>query len=307
VTLLVPLIFGVTVVVFLLASLVPGGPVAALLGGHATSTAAVNAIKARYHLNDSLVSQYLAWARHTLHGDLGQSIYTSEPVSHQIWSRLGVTLVLNVAGILLAVIVGVSLGMLAARSRGGFFDRLAVGVSIFASSSPSYVIAVAMIYLLAIKYAVFPVEGLGSGLRSEASHLVLPVFVMALAPLGFVTKIARASMLEQLDTDYVAFARARGISRRRIYVRYVLRNALVPIATASGLLIVSALTATVFVEDVFGIPGLGRLLVTSVENTDIPVIQGLVLVTAIWVVVANIVVDLLYVAIDPRVSFGRLE
>jgi peptide/nickel transport system permease protein len=306
VLLLIPLIFGVTVVVFLLTSLVPGGPVAALLGGHATSTAAVDAIRARYHLNDSLVSQYLAGAGQVLHGNLGQSIYTSEPVSHEIWSRLGVTLILNLTGILLAVIVGVSLGMLAARSRGGFFDRIAVGIGIFASSSPSYVIAVALIYLLAIKYAVFPVEGLGSGLGSEAAHLVLPVIVMALAPLGFVTKIARASMLEQLDTDYVAFARARGISRRRIYLRYVLRNALVPIATASGLLIVSALTATVFVEDVFGIPGLGRLLVTSVENTDIPVIQGLVLVTAIWVVIANLLVDLLYVAIDPRVSFGRL-
>jgi peptide/nickel transport system permease protein len=302
---MVPLVFGITVVVFLLTSLVPGGPVAALLGGHATSTAAVEAIRARYHLDDSLVSQYLTWAGKVLHGDLGTSIYTSEPVSHQIWSRLGVTLILNVSGIVLAVIVGVGLGMLAARSRGGFFDRLAVGIGIFVSSSPSYVISIALIYLLAIKYAVFPVEGLGSGF-GEATHLVLPVIVMALAPLGFVTKIARAAMLEQLDTDYVAFARARGIPRRRIYVRYVLRNALVPIATASGLLIVSALTATVFVEDVFGIPGLGRLLVTSVENTDIPVIQGLVLVTAIWVVVANLLVDLLYVAIDPRVSFGRM-
>jgi peptide/nickel transport system permease protein len=303
---MVPLVFGITVVVFLLTSLVPGGPVAALLGGHATSTAAVQAIRARYHLDDSLVSQYLTWAGKVLHGDLGTSIYTSEPVSHQIWSRLGVTLILNVSGIVLAVVVGVLLGMLAARSRGGFFDRLAVGIGIFVSSSPSYVISIALIYLLAIKYAVFPVEGLGSGVVSEATHLVLPVIVMALAPLGFVTKIARAAMLEQLDMDYVAFARARGISRRRIYVRYVLRNALVPIATASGLLIVSALTATVFVEDVFGIPGLGRLLVTSVENTDIPVIQGLVLVTAIWVVVANLLVDLLYVAIDPRVSFGRI-
>jgi peptide/nickel transport system permease protein len=303
---MVPLVFGITVVVFLLTSLVPGGPVAALLGGHATSTAAVQAIRARYHLDDSLVSQYLTWGGKVLHGDLGTSIYTSEPVSHQIWSRLGVTLILNVSGIVLAVVVGVLLGMLAARSRGGFFDRLAVGIGIFVSSSPSYVISIALIYLLAIKYAVFPVEGLGSGVVSEATHLILPVIVMALAPLGFVTKIARAAMLEQLDLDHVAFARARGISRRRIYVRYVLRNALVPIATASGLLIVSALTATVFVEDVFGIPGLGRLLVTSVENTDIPVIQGLVLVTAIWVVVANLLVDLLYVAIDPRVSFGRI-
>ncbi len=152
-------------------------------------------------------------------------------------------------------------------------------------------------------------EGLGSGLGSDAVHLIMPALVMSLAPLGFVTKIARASMPSSSSkrTTSHHLARARGISRRRIYSRYVLRNALVPILTASGLLMITALTATVFVEDVFGIPGLGGLLVTAVNNTDIPVIQGLVLVTAIWVVFANIVVDLLYVAIDPRVSFGRLR
>lgn len=305
--LLIPLVFVVTVVVFLLSSIVPGGPVAALLGGHATNTATINAIKARYHLNDSLVSQYIAWVGQVLHGNLGTSIYTSQPVSQEILSRLPVTLVLNAVAIVVSLLIGVSLGMLAARFRGGRLDRAAVGVSILTSSAPSYVVAIALVYLLAIRYPILPVEGLGSGLSSEAEHLILPSVVMALAPLGFVTKIARAAMLEQLSTDYVAFARARGIPRRRVYLRYVLRNALVPILTASGLLIITALTATVFVEDVFGIPGLGGLLVTAVENTDIPVIQGLVLVTAIWVVFANIIIDLLYVVIDPRVSFGRLS
>ncbi len=306
--LLVPLVFIVTIVVFLLSSIVPGGPVAALLGGHATNTATINAVKARYHLNDSLFSQYIAWiGQVVLHGNLGTSIYTSQPVSQEILDRLPVTLVLNAIAILFSLLIGIGLGMVAARFRGGRLDRFAVGISIFTSSAPSYVVAIALVYLFAIKYPILPVEGLGSGFSSQAEHLIMPAVVMALAPLGFVTKIARASMLEQLSTDYVAFARARGIPRRRIYLRYVLRNALVPILTASGLLIVSALTATVFVEDVFGIPGLGGLLVNAVENTDIPVIQGLVLVTAIWVVFANIVVDLLYVAIDPRVSFGRLS
>ncbi len=307
VLLLIPLVFVVTVVVFLLSSIVPGGPVAALLGGHATNTATVNAIRARYHLNDSLFSQYIAWVGQVLHGNLGTSIYTSQPVSQEILNRLPVTLILNAVAIVVSIIVGVSLGMVAARFRGGRVDRIAVGISIVTSSAPSYVLAIALVYLLAIKYPILPVEGLGTGLSSEAEHLILPAIVMALAPLGFVTKIARAAMLEQLSTDYVAFARARGIPRRRIYLRYVLRNALVPILTASGLLIVTALTATVFVEDVFGIPGLGGLLVDAVENTDIPVIQGLVLVTAIWVVIANILIDLLYVVIDPRVSFGRLS
>jgi peptide/nickel transport system permease protein len=130
---------------------------------------------------------------------------------------------------------------------------------------------------------------------------------MAIGPLGFVTKITRASMLEQRQADYVAFARARGIPGHRIYAAYVLRNALIPLLTASGLIIASSLTATVFVEDVFGIPGLGGLLVTSVENTDIPVIQGLVLIVATWVVAVNVVVDLCYVSIDPRVSFKGMR
>jgi peptide/nickel transport system permease protein len=304
--LLIPLVFGVTVVVFLLTSLVPGGPVAALLGGHATDTAAVDAIKARYHLNDSLFTQYVTWVRDVLHGDLGTSIYTSEPVATELQQRLGVTLALNAIAIVTSLTLGISLGMLAARSRGGFADHAAVATGIFSGSFPSFVLAIGLLYAFAIHWPIFPVVGLGNGGIDEVLHLVLPGIVMALAPLGFVTKISRAAMLEQMETDYVAFARARGVPWRRIYTRYVLRNALIPILTASGLLITSALTATVFVEAVFGIPGVGGLLVTAVNNTDIPVIQGIVLLVAIWVVCANIVIDLLYVAIDPRVSFGRL-
>ena len=305
--LLIPLVFGITVVVFLLTSLVPGGPVAALLGGHATDTATVEAIRARYHLNDSLVTQYVTWVGNVLHGDLGTSIFTSEPVATELGQRFGVTVALNAIAIAISLSAGVSLGMLAARSRGGFADHVAVATGIFSSSFPSFVLAIVLLYVFAIHWTILPVVGLGNGGLDTVQHLILPAIVMALAPLGFVTKISRAAMLEQMEMDHIAFARARGVPRRRIYTRYVLRNALIPILTASGLLITSALTATVFVEAVFGIPGIGGLLVTAVNNTDIPVIQGIVLVVAIWVVCANIIIDLLYVVIDPRVSFGRLS
>ena len=304
VALLVPLLFVLSVVVFLLAQLVPGGPVAALIGGHATNTATVDALKARYHLNESLFSQYVAWAGQVLHGNLGQSIFTSQPVASEIRSRLPISLTLNVVGLLIALLIGIPLGSAAAAYRGRAIDRAGVATGIFFSSAPNFVVAIALVYLLAIHFAVFPLEGLGSGIGQEAYHLVLPCFVMALASLGFVTKITRASMLEQRSTDYVAFARARGVSRRRVYTSYVFRNAMIPILTASGLIIATSLTATVFVEDVFGIPGLGGLLVTSADNTDIPVIQGLVLFVAVWVVLANLIIDLCYVAVDPRVSFG---
>lgn len=303
--LLVPLVFLVTIVVFLFTSLVPGGPVAALLGGRPTNAATVAAIKARYHLDQPLYSQYLSWIWQVLHGNLGTSIYTGQPVATALAQRFRVTLELNAIAIVISLSLGIALGMRAAISRGGLADHLAVATGIFSSSFPSFVLAIVMMYLFAIRLPLLPVSGIGSGGLSTVRHLILPAVVMALAPLGFVTKMARASMLEQIETDYVAFARARQVPRRRIYIRYVLRNALIPVLTASGLLITSALTATIFVEAVFGIPGLGGLLVTSVYNTDIPVIQGLVLLIAIWVVCTNIVIDLLYVAIDPRVTFGR--
>lgn len=305
--LLVPLVFLVTVVVFLFTSFVPGGPVAALLGGHATNAATIAAIRARYHLDEPLYSQYLAWLWGVIHGDLGTSIYTGQPVATALAQRFRVTLALNVIAIVISLTLGIVLGMRAAQSRGGLADQLAVGTGIFSSSFPSFVLAIVMVYLLAVRFPLLPVAGIGAGGLDEVRHLILPGVVMALAPLGFVTKIARASMLEQIEADCVAFARARGVPRRRIYVRYVLRNALIPILTASGLMIISALTATIFVEAVFGIPGLGGLLVNAVYKTDIPVIQGLVLVIAIWVAFTNIVFDLLYVAIDPRVTFGRLS
>ena len=182
---------------------------------------------------------------------------------------------------------------------------MGVATGIFFPSAPNFVTAIALRHLLAIHFTVFPLEGLGRRTGAgEAYHLVLPCFVMALASLDFVTKITRASMLEQRSTDYVAFAPARGVSRRRVYTSYISRNAMIPILTASGLIIATSLTATVFVEDVFGIPGLGGLLVTSADNTDIPVIQGLVLFVAVWVVLANLVIDMCYVAVDPRVTFG---
>ena len=210
--LLVPLVFLISVVVFLLVHMVPGGPVAALIGEHATNTATVDAIKARYHLNASLPSQYGAWVTQVFHGNLGTSIFTSQSVGSEIRQRLPVSVVLNVIGLTLALLIGVPLGSLAAARRGGRLDRMAVGLAIFLSSTPNFVMAIALLYLLCIRVTIFPLGGLGSGFVDEAYHLILPGIVMCIGPLGFVTKITRASMLEQREADYVAFA-PRGGSR----------------------------------------------------------------------------------------------
>jgi peptide/nickel transport system permease protein len=304
--LLIPLAIGVSIVVFLLASMIPGGPIAALLAGKSTDTATIEAMRQRYHLDLPLYEQYLLWIRGVLQGDLGTSIFTGQPVSAAILERIWLTLALNLSGVLLCLLIGGALGVAAAVQRGSVFDRAIVSVSVFLSSAPSFVLAIAGLYLLAYKLGWFPLFGIGKGGFVETvRHLALPALIVSISPLGFVTKMVRASMIDQLEQDYVTFARARGVPFRRVLFVHALRNALIPILTAAGLLFVGLLTGTVFVETVFGLPGMGRLLITAVQFNDFPVMQGVVLFVAAWIVLLNLVIDALYTIVDPRVAFSR--
>jgi peptide/nickel transport system permease protein len=177
---------------------------------------------------------------------------------------------------------------------------------VFGSSAPSFVVALLFLWIFAQKLGLFPLFGAGDGsIVTRLHHLVLPAIVMAIAPMALVMKITRASMLDQIGQDHIAFARARGLSERRVVLVYGLRNALIPVLTAAGLLFVGLLTGTVFVETVFGLPGLGSLLISAVRTSDIPVIQGIALMIGIWIVVANLLIDLAYALVDPRVDFAR--
>lgn len=303
---LIPLAIGVSLVVFLLASLIPGGPIAALLAGKATDTATIEAMKIRLHLDQPLHVQYFYWISGVLRGDFGTSIFTGQPVASAIGERIWITLALNLAGVLLCLLIGGGLGIAAAVNRGSLFDRGMVAFSLFLSSAPPFVLAIGGLYFLAFKLGWFPLFGIGrGGFWTTAWHLVLPAIIVSISPLGFITKLVRAAMIDQLDQDYVMFARARGIRFNRVLFAHAFRNALVPILTAAGLLFVGLLTGTVFVETVFGIPGMGRLLVTAVQFNDFPVMQGVVLFVAAWIVFTNLVIDLLYTLVDPRVDFGR--
>ena len=304
--LLIPIVFLISVVVFLLTSMVPGGAVAALTEGRPTSDAQIEALKVKYGLDRPLVTQYWDWMKGVFSGDLGRSYQTSQSVTQSIRDRVALTVWLNVIGLSVALLIGIPLGTWAAMRRGSRTDRTVVGISIFGSSSPSFVVALVFLWAFAQKLGWFPLFGAGDGgFKDQAWHLVLPGLVMAVAPMGLVMKITRASMLDQIDQDHISFARARGLSERRVVLMYGLRNALIPVLTAAGLLFVGLLTGTVFVESVFGLPGLGNLLVAAVRSSDIPVIQGLTLFVGIWIVIANLIIDVGYAAIDPRVSFDR--
>ena len=307
IALLVPIALLISVVVFLLTSMVPGGAVAALTEGRPTSQGTIDALMAKYHLDEPLITQYWLWLTGVLRGDFGRSFQSSQLVLDSIRSRVALTVWLNVIGLTIAIAVGIPLGTWAAMRRGGTRDRTIVGISIFGSSTPSFVIALGALWLFGQKLGWFPLFGIGDGSYGDLMwHLVLPGLVMAVVPTAIILKITRASMLDQIDQDHIAFARARGLSERRVIFVYGLRNALIPVLTAAGLVFVGLLTGTVFVEFVFGLPGLGGLLVTAVRNSDIPVIQGLVLVVAVWIIIANLLVDLSYAAIDPRVTFKKV-
>jgi len=304
---LIPLAFMVSIFVFLLSSIVPGGPVAAIIGSHPLNELTIESIRHKYHLDEPIYQQYLRWlSRAVIHHDLGRSILTATPVTDSIRSRIGLSLTLNLGGIALSSLFGIPLGVAAAIRRGRWLDRAVVAFTIFAGNAPAFVVSLVALYVFGLKLGWFPLFGEGSGaFVDRVHHLTLPIIVLGIHGMALIMRITRAAMIEQLDQDYIVFARARGLTSRRVILGYGFRNAMIPVITAAGLLLIGVLTGATFVEAVFGLPGLGSLLVSSVQNVDIPVIQGLVLVLATWIIIANILIDIAYAIIDPRVGFER--
>jgi peptide/nickel transport system permease protein len=303
----IPLIVLISLGVFTLINLAPGDPARALVGSRQATPETLAAIRAQYHLDDPFLVQYLTWLRQVVAGDLGRSIQGSQLVTTMIWDRLPLTVFLGLYGSVVALGIGIPLGILAALKRGSEIDRGVVTFGVVGVSAPAFATGIFLLYLFGVILGWFPIFGQGEGFLDQAWHLTLPAVALGISVMGLVVKITRASMLEELQKDYVAFARARGLGRRRITMSYVLRNALIPVVTAAGLIVVGLLTGAVLVEVTFGLPGLGMLLVNAVTQRDIPVIQGIVLILAVFVVLMHVAIDVLYTVIDPRIRFGRME
>jgi peptide/nickel transport system permease protein len=291
---------GISFVIFSLLALAPGTEVVTLLGGRPPSADVVRAIRAEYHLNDPFLTQYWYWLDNALHGDLGHSIQSDQPITRLIADRLPVTL--ELAGLALAAVllVGVPLGYLAGVYRGGRIDRIVSGISILGLSAPAFAVAILLSYVFGVWLGWLPVYGSGQGLGSRAEHLVLPAVALGLGLVALVMRQTRAAVLDVLDQDFMSFAHARGLPRSRIVVRYALRNGSLPIVTAAGLLAIACISGTVLVETVFSVPGLGSQLTQSIQNKDIPVAQGTALLIALCVVVINVLVDIAVLILDPR-------
>jgi peptide/nickel transport system permease protein len=298
------LLLIISFLVFSLTYLAPGSPVTALLGGRPSTPQAIAQIEREYHLNGSLLQRYGSWLGGVVHLHLGDSIRTSQPVTQVISSSLGVTIYLAIYAFIITILFGVGLGFLAALRSRRATDRIISGASVIGISAPAFATGIILLYVFAEVLRIFPVYGLGTGFFSELWHLTLPAIALAVSGMALVVKLTRASLIEVLERDYVLFARARGISRPRILLSYVLRNGMIPVVTAGGLIVIYLLTSAVLVEVTFAIPGTGSLLVESIAFKDLPVIQGLTLALAVLILATNLVTDGLYLLLDPRIRGG---
>lgn len=301
----VPVLAIVAVLVFLLLRLTPGDP-AAILAGDAASVDQIARIRTSLGLDRPIPVQFGIWVGHLVTGDLGESFYYKQSVTSLIGQRLEPTLSLAALTIVLAVLVSVPLGVIAAWRFGGWFDRALMGFSVAGFSIPVFVLAYLLIWAISLKLGWTPVQGyrrIADGLGPWLHHLVLPSITLAVIFIALIARVTRASVLEALGEDYIRTARAKGLRESSVLIRHALANAAVPIVTVIGIGIALLIGGVVVTETVYAIPGLGRLTVDAVLARDFPTIQGVILFFSAVYVLVNLAVDLSYVFLDPRIRY----
>jgi peptide/nickel transport system permease protein len=295
----VPVLFGVTVAVFSMLFLVPGDPVKMMLAEFVTTPDQVAQMRAQLHLDEPILAQYGRFVGGALRGDLGTSIRSRRPVTTEIGENLASTAQLAVAAMVVAVALGIPLGMVAALSRSSWLDVASMAAALLGVSMPSFWLGLLLIFVFSLHLAWFPATGGG-----DLHHLVLPAITLGMIAAAIIARLTRSSMLEVLGQDYVRTARAKGLGGFSVVVRHALKNALIPIITIFGLQFGNLLAGAVIVETVFSRPGLGRLIVGGILNKDFPLVQGVVLFVATAYVLINLLVDVAYAYADPRIRFG---
>ncbi len=301
----IPVMLMVAVLVFLMLRLTPGDP-AAIMAGENASTAQIEAIRADLGLDRPLPVQFAIWSARLLQGDLGQSFFFKRPVTELIGQRVGATVALATTTILFSILVAVPLGVLAAWRHGSLVDRLVMGFSVLGFSVPVFVLGYVLIYVFAVRLNWFPVQGykpLAAGLWPFLYQLILPSLTLSVIYIALIARITRASLLEVLGEDFVRTARAKGLRETVVLQRHALRNAAVPIVTVIGIGVALLIGGVVVTESVFNIPGLGRLTVDAVLGRDYPTIQGVILVFSFVYVLLNLLIDVAYALLDPRIRY----
>jgi|SRR5579859_1429320 len=290
-------------VIFAAVYLAPGNPISALSGGRSLPASSVALLEQRYHLNDPFFVRYWYWLDGALHGNLGISITLREDVSTLIASRIWTTAGLVLYASLLIVVFGIGLGILSGL-RPGLVDTGTLMVTAFSAAIPAFVAAIVLILLFAVRLRWFPALGNGTGFLDNVRHLTLPAVALAVSSLAIVARVTRATVREEAGREHVQTAVSRGIPARQLIRRHVLRNAAIPITTITGITIASLIAVAAVVETAFSLNGLGAYLVQAAESKDLAVVQGISLVLVTAFVMVNLIVDLLYAVLDPRVTLG---
>jgi peptide/nickel transport system permease protein len=298
------LLIVVSFLVFALLAMSPGSMETTLLGVRPATPETVEAIRDEYHLDEPFLAQYWYWARDAAQLDLGRSITSGDTVTHVVQERLPVSLALAGYTLLLVLVVGVPLGLLAGIRHGTRLDRAVTTLTVVGMSAPAFAVGLLLLYLFGVELGWFPVFGAGTGFVDRVHHLTLPAIALALALGALVVRQTRAAALDVMHEDYVTFARARGLSRSRLLGAYALRNVSLPIVTSAGFILILALSGAVLVESVFSLPGVGSLIVESVTTKDVPVVQGVALMLAFYVIVINVLIDVSVMVIDPRTRYS---
>lgn len=294
----------VSFAIFTLLYIAPGSPEQALIGARPATPKLIAHLRAEFHLDEPFLVQYWIYLKGVLTLDFGTSARTGIPVSTMISEAAPITLFLGIYAFLLTTVFGVIAGITAALRHRSAWDRGVVGLSIVGVSTPAFASGFLLMYVFSIELGWLPTIGAGEGFSGHLSHLTLPAIALAISGAALVVKLTRAAMVNSLEQDYVTFARARGLSQRRVVGGYGLRNALVPIVSSGGLILAYVLTGAVLVEVTFIVPGLGSMLVEAVNTKDVPVVQAVALLFAAVIIAVNLVVDVLYIFIDPRIRIG---
>ncbi|MCO4825177.1 MAG: ABC transporter permease [Amylibacter sp.] len=301
----IPVMLIVAVIVFLMLRLTPGDP-AAIIAGDAATSADIDLIREKLGLERSLIEQFVLWIGNMLGGDFGESFYYKRSVTSMISDRIWPTLALATFTIVIACVVAVPLGTLAAYKQGSWLDRTVMGMSVLGFSVPVFVIGYVLIYVFAVKLDWFPVQGyqpIADGFGGFIYRLILPSSALSVIFIALIARMTRTSVLEVLNEDYIRTARAKGLSETKVMTRHALRNAAVPIVTVIGIAIAVLISGVVVTESVFVIPGLGTLTIDAIQGRDYPTVQGLIMLFSFVYVLINLVIDVIYSLLDPRIRY----
>ena len=304
----IPVFLGITFAIYALINLAPGGPLSVLAASGELSLSDLEALKVSMGLDKPLVVRYFIWLGDLLHGDLGVSYRTSQEVGMMIGQRIIPSLMLTGTGIIGAILIGVPLGIISAYKPNSVWDHISTFISFIGASVHNFFLSLLLIYVLAVKLKLFPTSGMyssgaGNDLGDLLHHLALPAFVCGIQPIGNYIKQTKSSVLEVLNEEYIKTARSKGLTNPVIVLKHAFRNAMIPVVTTISLTIPFLIGGAVVTEQIFAWPGIGSLMITAITSRDYPVIMGVAVLICGVVLVMNLILDLIYAALDPRIKF----